>query len=155
MHPTMTRRDGRTGHSEGCVESLCCCLVRGVLNRPRRRRNRVGLVPRYLISFDDGAMDHLGDDLEDVGEAAHRVLREAKAANVWVTGGGLRRQKATIVDPSGSVRLGDFPERKAVLGGFVIVEVATHDAALEWAGRFATACRCAQEVRLIMDDPEV
>lgn len=54
---------------------------------------------RCLISFDDGAMDFLRGDLEEVGEAAHRVLREAKAAGVWVTGGGLERQQAHIVDP--------------------------------------------------------
>lgn len=112
-------------------------------------------MPRFLISFDDGAMDHIGDDLSDVGEAAHRVLRDAKEANVWVTGGGLLRQQATIVEPDGSIRLGDFPEMKAVIGGFSIIEVPTHDDALLWAGRIAEACRCAQEVRLLMDDPEV
>lgn len=100
-------------------------------------------------------MDHLGDDLAAVAEAAHRVLREAKAAGAWVTGGGLLRQQASIVDTDGSVRLGDFPETKAVLGGFSILEVASLDDALEWAGRFAKACQCAQEVRLLMDDPEV
>ena len=82
---------------------------------------------RYLISFDDGAMDHLGTDLTEVGDAAHRVLREAKAAGVWVTGGGLFRQQATIVDVDGTSRLGDFPETKAVLGGFSIIEVPTLD----------------------------
>lgn len=100
-------------------------------------------------------MDHLGDDLADVGEAAHQVLRQAKAANVWITGGGLLRQQATIVESDGTTTPGDFPEKKAVLGGFVIVEVPTHEDALDWARRFAFACRCAQEVRLIMDDPEV
>jgi hypothetical protein len=35
------------------------------------------------------------------------------------------------------------------------VEVDTLDDALDWAGRFAAECRCAQEVRLVMDDPEV
>ena len=112
-------------------------------------------MPRFLISFDDGAMDHLGDDLSEVADAAHDVLCEAKEANVWVTGGGLLRQQATIVETDGTKRLGDFPETKAVIGGFSIVEVPTFDDALYWAGRFAAACRCAQEVRLIMDDPEV
>jgi hypothetical protein len=83
------------------------------------------------------------------------VLRDAKQAGVWITGGGLMRQQATIVDTDGSVRMGDFPETKAVIGGFSIVEVDTLDDALDWAGRFAAACRCAQEVRLVMDDPEV
>jgi hypothetical protein len=33
---------------------------------------------RYLISFDDGAMDHIsGEDLPDVGKAAHAVIQEA------------------------------------------------------------------------------
>jgi hypothetical protein len=100
-------------------------------------------------------MDHLGDDLSEVGEAAHRVLRAAKEANVWITGGGLWRQQATIVETDGSVRRGDFPETKAVIGGFSIIEVASLDEALEWASRIAAACQCAQEVRLLMDDPEV
>lgn len=100
-------------------------------------------------------MDHVSDDLSAVGEAAHRVLREAKAAGVWVTGGGLLRQQASIVGTDGAITLGDFPETKAVLGGFSIVEVPTLAEALEWARRFAAACRCAQEVRVLMDDPEV
>ena len=110
---------------------------------------------RYLISFDDGSMDHLEGDLQEVGEAAHRVLRAAKEAGVWVTGGGLMRQQATIVGTDGSKHLGDFPEQKAVIGGFSLIDVDTHEEALDWAARFAAACRCAQEVRVVMDDPEV
>jgi hypothetical protein len=109
---------------------------------------------RYLISFDDGSMDHLQDDLVEVGEAAHRVLAEAKQAGVWVTGGGLERQRASIVGIDGTIDAGPFPETKAVLGGFSIVEVASREEALVWAAKFAAACRCAQEVREIMDDPE-
>lgn len=100
-------------------------------------------------------MDFLEGDLTEVGEAAHRVLREAKESRVWITGGGLMTQQATIVEPDGTQRLGDFPEQKAVIGGFSIIEVSTHEEALDWARRFAAACRCAQEVRLLMDDPEV
>jgi len=74
---------------------------------------------------------------------------------VWVTGGGLFRQQASIVEVDGTVRPGDFPETKAVLGGFSIVEAPTLDEALEWARRFAAACQCAQEVRVLADDPEV
>lgn len=110
---------------------------------------------RYLISFDDGSMDHIPDeDWPAVGEAAHAVLRAAKQAGAWVTGAGLQRQRATIVHVDGSVVDGPEPETKAVVGGFCIVDVATRDEALQWAARFAVACRCAQEVREIMDDPE-
>lgn len=112
-------------------------------------------MPRYLISFDDGAMDHIGaQDLPTVGEAAHAVVRQAKAAGVWIFGGGILRQRAAIVAPDGSVAEGPLPETKAVPGGFSIVEVPTREEALAWAARLARACRCAQEVREIMFDPE-
>lgn len=112
-------------------------------------------MPRYLISFDDGAMDHIPEaDLPAVGEAARAVVREAKAAKAWIFGGGLLRQQASIVAPDGSVSPGPVPETKAVLGGFSIIEVASRDEALTWAARFARSCRCAQEVREIMFDPE-
>lgn len=110
---------------------------------------------RYLISFDDGAMDHIPpEDFPAVSEAAHAVLRQAKAAGVWVHGGGLQRQTATLVAPDGQIRPGPPAGSKAVVGGFSIVQVPTRDEALVWAARFAAACRCTQEVREIMDDPE-
>jgi hypothetical protein len=111
-------------------------------------------VTRYLLSFDDGAMDFPEEDFPAVGEAAHAVLREAKAAGVWVTGAGLNSQRASIVGVDGTVVEGPFPETKAVIGGFCIVDVASREEALKWAAKFARACRCAQEVREIMDDPE-
>ena len=110
---------------------------------------------RYLISFDDGAMDHIPQaDMPEVGEAAHAVLRAAKEAGVWIFGGGLLRQQATIVGTDGAVIDGPAPETKAVVGGFSIIEVPTREEAHAWAARFASACRCAQEVREIMYDPE-
>ncbi len=112
-------------------------------------------MPRYLISFDDGSMDHIPEgDLPAVGEAAHAVVREAKAAGVWIFGGGVLRQQATIVATDGTNSQGPLPETKAVIGGFSIIEVSTRDEALAWAARIARSCRCAQEVREIMYDPE-
>lgn len=112
-------------------------------------------MPRYLISFDDGAMDHISpEELPAVGEAAHAVVRAAKAAGVWIFGAGLLRQQARIVGTDGTVSLGPVPETKAVLGGFSLIEVASADEAQAWAARIAAACRCAQEVREIMFDPE-
>src|SRR5262245_15181254 len=112
-------------------------------------------MPRYLISFDDGSMDHISEaDLPAVGEAARAVVRQAKAAGVWIFGAGVLRQQARIVAPGGTVSAGPVPENKAVVGGFSIIEVSSHDEALLWAARFAQSCRCAQEVREIMFDPE-
>ena len=46
---------------------------------------------RYLISFDDGSMDHIPDeDWPAVGESSRAVVTEAKAAGVWIWGGGRR-----------------------------------------------------------------
>ena len=110
---------------------------------------------RYLISFDDGSMDHIPDeDWPAVGEASRAVVREAKAAGVWIWGGGIERQRASIVGTDGSIVDGPSPETKAVLGGFSIIEVASREDALAWAAKIAVACRCAQEVREIGYDPE-
>jgi len=112
-------------------------------------------MPRYLISFDDGSMDHIPEEeLPVVGEAAREVVREAKAAGIWIFGGGLQRQQSTIVATDGTITAGPVPETKAVIGGFSIIEVSSREEALVWAARIAAACRCAQEVREIMFDPE-
>ena len=111
---------------------------------------------RYLISFDDGAMDHIPDeDWPDVGKASHAVVQEAVKAGVWVFGGGLQRQRASVVATDGTVTDGPYPETKEVIGGLVVVDVASRDEALAWAAKIAVACRCAQEVREIMPDPEM
>ena len=112
-------------------------------------------MPRYLISFDDGSMDHIPeDDWPAVGEAAHAVVRDAKAAGVWIFGGGVQRQKSSIVATDGTITYGPVPETKSVIGGFSIIEVRSREEALAWAARIAKACRCPQELREIMFDPE-
>jgi hypothetical protein len=108
---------------------------------------------RYLISFDDGAMTFPDEDLPDVDKAAHEVVQEAKDAGVWVFGGGVAHQRASVVATDVTVTDGPYPETKAVVGGFAIVDVSSRQEALEWAAKFAPACRCAQEVREIMFDP--
>ena len=112
-------------------------------------------MPRYMISFDDGTMMIPDGEWEAVGDAAHAVVKAAQDACVWITGGGFQSQQATILDVDGTLRLGDYPETKTVLGGFVVVDVPTRDDAHYWAARFAAACRCAQDVRELMDDPLV
>jgi len=112
-------------------------------------------MPRYLISFDDGSMDHIPEaDWPAVGDASHAVVREAKATGIWIFGGGVQRQQSTVVAADGTITVGPVPETKAVIGGFSIIEVPSREEALVWAARIAEACRCAQEVREIMFDPE-
>ena len=107
---------------------------------------------RYLISFDAHAMDHIPDEEGPaVGKAAHAVVQEAVDAGVWVFGAGLENQRAGIVATDGTVTGGPYPE---AIGGFAIVDVPSRAEALAWAAKIALACRCAQEVREVMPDPE-
>ena len=110
---------------------------------------------RYLISFDDGAMTFPEEELPDVAKAAHEVVQEAMDAGVWVFGGGLESQRASVVATDGTVTDGPYPETKEVIGGFAIIDVPSREDALEWAAKFAVARRYAQEVREIMFDPDV
>ena len=108
---------------------------------------------RYLISFDAHAMDHIPDeDMPAVSEAAHAVVREAIDAGVWVFGGGLENQKASIVATDGTVIDGPYPH---AVGGLSVVDASSREEALTWAAKIAVACRCAQEVREFMPDPAV
>ncbi len=105
---------------------------------------------RYLISFDDGAMNFPEEDLPDVTKAALQVVQEAEDAGVWVYSAGLESQRASIVATDGTVTDGPYPETKEVIGGFAVVDVPSRAEALKWAARIAVACRCAQEVRELL-----
>src|SRR5262245_25669834 len=110
-------------------------------------------MPRYLISFNDGAMDFPEEEFPAVAKAAMELVREAQDAGVWVYGAGLESQRASIVATDGMVTDGPYPETKEVIGGFCVVDVASREEALEWAAKTAVACRCAQEVRELLPDP--
>jgi hypothetical protein len=108
---------------------------------------------RYLISFDAHAMDHIpAEEMQDVAAAAHEVVQEAMDAGVWVFGGGLEQQRASVVAVEGTVTDGSYPE---AIGGFCVVDVPSREEALRWAAKTAVACRCAQDVREFMPDPAV
>jgi hypothetical protein len=107
---------------------------------------------RYLISFDAHAMDYIPDeDGPAVGRAAHQVVQDAVNAGVWLFGAGLEDEPASVVATDGTVTDGPNPE---AVGGFSIIDVPSREEALAWAAKIAVACRCAQEVRELMPDPE-
>jgi hypothetical protein len=108
---------------------------------------------RYLISFDHGAMDHIPDEEgRAVGDAAHAVVREARDAGVFVFAGGCSEQ-VSVIATDGTFT--DAPDDQAYIGGVTIVDVPSREDAVQWAAKIAVACRCAQELREIMPDPEV
>lgn len=106
---------------------------------------------RYLISFNDGDMRFPMEDLPAVAAASHAVVRQARQAGVWIFGGGVDSHDVGIVGTDGSLTETQITRH---LGGFSILEVDSRAEALEWAAKIAAACRCAQEVREIMDDPD-
>jgi len=112
---------------------------------------------RYLVSFPSGAMSHIpAEELPAVGDAAHAVAREAIDAGVWVFGGGLAENVAPVmVAGDGTITTGTYPQTKELDGGFAVLDTPSREAALEWAAKLATACRCAQEIREFMPDPAV
>ncbi|MFT4468536.1 YciI family protein [Arthrobacter sulfonylureivorans] len=109
---------------------------------------------KYLISFPSAAMDVPEEELPAVSDASHAVVQEAKVAGVWVFGGGIDTSVPPVmVDGDGIVSEGTYPQTAQLEGGYSVLELPSYDAALEWAAKFAVACRCAQEVRAFGYDP--
>ncbi|MNK86364.1 YCII-related domain protein [compost metagenome] len=110
---------------------------------------------KYLISFPGKAMAVPAEEFAAVGEAAREVIREAKAAGVYVFGGGINADVAPLmVAPDGTVTSETYPQTKEFDGGFCVLELPSREAAIQWAARIAKACRCAQELREFGYDPE-
>ncbi|RAY11259.1 transcription initiation protein [Actinomadura craniellae] len=109
---------------------------------------------KYLISFPSGALLLSEEDLQAASDASHAVVEEAKAAGVWVFGGGIDESVPPVmVAGDGTVTEGTYPQTKQLEGGYAVLEVPSREAALEWAAKIAAACRCAQEVRAFHYDP--
>src|SRR5688500_7984225 len=79
--------------------------------------------------------------LEAVMRDMNALIREAKAAGVWVFNGGLHPPgTATVVRTQrGDVLITDGPyvESKEHIGGFMVIAAPDLDAALDWARRMA------------------
>ncbi|PPF51228.1 transcription initiation protein [Clavibacter michiganensis] len=110
---------------------------------------------KYLISFPSGEMVVPEGEWQTVVDESHAVVREAKAAGVWVFGGGIDEGIPPVrVAADGTVTPGAYPQTSRLEGGYAILDLPTRQAALEWAARIAAACRCPQELRAFGDDPE-
>ncbi|HVJ00456.1 MAG TPA: transcription initiation protein [Sphingomonas sp.] len=108
---------------------------------------------KYLISFPSEAMVVADDEMPIVAAAAHAVIEEAKAAGVYVFGGGINEEvDPVLVSGDGSVSADIYPGSRLV-GGFTVLELPAREDAVEWARKIAVACRCSQELREFMYDP--
>jgi hypothetical protein len=108
----------------------------------------------YLISFPSAAMVVPEGEFDDVVREAHAVIQEAKDAGVYVFGGGIDESVEPVtVSADGTVTAGTSPQTAHLEGGYTILDLPSREAALEWAQKIATSCRCAQEVRAFAYDP--
>lgn len=109
---------------------------------------------KYLISFPSEAMVVTDEELPVVAADSRAVIEEAKAAGVHVFGGGIEEQvEPVLVAADGSVSDEVYPGSE-LRGGFTVLELPTREDAVEWARRIAVACRCSQELREFMHDPQ-
>jgi hypothetical protein len=108
---------------------------------------------KYLISFPSEAMIVTDEELEAAAIDSRAVIEEAKAAGVYVFGGGIDEQvDPVLVSGDGSVS-GEIYPGSRLNGGWTVLELPTRADAIEWARKIAVACRCAQELREFMYDP--
>jgi hypothetical protein len=108
---------------------------------------------KYLISFPSKAMVLTDEEFPIVFAESHAVIEEAKAAGVYVFGGGINEEvDPTLVSADGSVSTGIYPGSE-LTGGFTVLELPTREDAAEWARKIAVACRCSQELREFGYDP--
>lgn len=109
---------------------------------------------KYLISFPSAAMVVPDDAWDAVVRDSHAVIEQAKVAGVYVFGGGLDEAvPPVLVSADGTFTQGGYAWGPALDGGFTVLELPTREDAIAWAARIATACRCAQELRVFMFDP--
>ena len=109
---------------------------------------------KYLISFPSAAMVVPDGEWEAVVRDSHAVIEEAKAAGVYVFGGGINEDvPPVLVAADGTVTAGGYPWAPGLDGGFTVLELPAREDAVAWAARIARACRCAQELRVFWFDP--
>lgn len=113
------------------------------------------LMSKYLISFPSAAMDLSESELEAADRDSHAVIAEAKAAGVYVFGGGIdESMPPVLVSADGMVAEGGYPWAPPLTGGFTVLELPSREEAVIWAARMAKACRCQQELRIFYFDPQ-
>ena len=110
-------------------------------------------MPHYLLSvcYPADAQPPTPEQLRVITADVMRLNEQMRAAGVWVFGGGLHEPATSTVvtHRNGETVLtdGPFVEAKEQVGGITIIKAADLDAALDWAGRLATAVPAPIEVR--------
>ena len=109
---------------------------------------------KYLISFPSKAMIVPDGEWEAVVRDSHAAIEEAKAAGVYVFGGGIDESvPPVLVSADRTVVEGGYPWAPPINGGFTVLELPSREEAVAWAARIAKGCRCQQELRVFGFDP--
>ena len=108
---------------------------------------------KYLISFPSEAMQLSAEELARAGVDSRAVIEQAKAAGVYVFGGGINESVNPVLVAADGSTTPDIYPGSDLNGGFAVLELPSRKDAEAWARRIAVACRCAQELREFMNDP--
>ncbi len=108
---------------------------------------------KYLISFPSDAMQLNEEELVRAGVESRAVIAQAKAAGVYVCGGGINEDVGPVLVSADGSTTSDVYPGSHLDGGFTVLELPTRPDAEEWARKIAVACRCSQELREFMYDP--
>ena len=108
---------------------------------------------KYLISFPSEAMDLSDEEFAAAGIDSRAVIEEAKAAGVYVFGGGVNEIVDPVLVTADGVVSEDIYAGSKLNGGFTVLELPTREDAVEWARRIAAGCHVAQELREFWYDP--
>jgi hypothetical protein len=108
---------------------------------------------QYLLSVQlvDGTEPPSPEAMDKVRATVEVYNAELQGAGAWVFAGGLEPPATAVVVSAQDSRVlttdGPFAEGKEHIGGFWVIEAASRESALDWAGRASAACQGPVEVR--------
>jgi hypothetical protein len=115
---------------------------------------------QYTLLYNETPAEQARRDTQDAPAywgAWNAYMGAMAAAGVMIGGNGLMPPRTAttlrIADGAWQVEDGPFADTKEQLGGYVVIEVADLDAALEWAARAPCATAGSVEVRPVMPPP--
>lgn len=118
-------------------------------------------MPQFLMSVwhdDEYEVDFSGADMQRIGQQVGALNEQLDAAGVTVFGGGMHPASTAVVlratDAGIAERQGPRGGTTPQMGGFWIIDVVDHEAALEWGRLAARACEAPVEIRAFRDGPE-
>src|SRR5437764_12795468 len=102
---------------------------------------------KYLISFPSAAMVVPDGEWEAVGRVAHAVIDEAKAAGVYVFGGGIDEEvPPVLVSADSTFFAGGYSWAPPLNGGIMVPELPFLEEAIWWASRCVKTLRSDHEL---------